>query len=57
MAQADSGEFIKTIFMILEKLNFCFNRRTCPKNFKLEFYANNLNKKEEERATLVKIGS
>ena len=28
-----------------------------PRHFKIEFYANNLNKKEEERATLEKIGT
>ena len=34
-----------------------YNRRTFPKNFKIEFYAKNLNKKEEDSATLDKIGS
>ena len=36
---------------------FKINSQTHPNKFRLEFYANNLNKKEEERASLDKIGT
>ncbi len=55
------GIFIFVLYkliLIIQILTWFSNnfRKTFPNKFKLDFYANNLNKNEDERATLDKIG-